>query len=141
MADVIIRKKDVEQLGKEVIKEVYDFLHDEYINTFPEMKEEKRNFLKNLVIGKFENVKYTIVEEENSWKIEYEEIDENKFKDELKCLKDEIKNGSIDTKIIFRTVKDLNFDNQELHEDLYAKASAFKNIFLVYNYDYSYLED
>ena len=105
------------------------------------MKEEKRNFLKNLVIGKFENVKYTIVEEENSWKIEYEEIDENKFKDELKCLKDEIKNGSIDTKIIFRTVKDLNFDNQELHEDLYAKANAFKNIFLVYNYDYSYLED
>ena len=141
MADVIIRKKDVEQLGKEVIKEVYDFLHDEYINTFPEMKEEKRNFLKNLVIGKFENVKYTILEEENSWKIEYEEIDENKFKDELKCLKDEIKNGSIDTKIIFRTVKDLNFDNQEFHEDLYAKASAFKNIFLVYNYDYSYLED
>ena len=42
MAAVIIRKKDVERLGKEVIKELYDFLHDEYIITFPEMKEEKK---------------------------------------------------------------------------------------------------
>ena len=141
MADVIIRKKDVERLGKEVIKELYDFLHDEYINTFPEMKEEKKNFIKNLVIDKFENVKYTIVEKENSWSIEYEEIDENKFKDELKCLKDEIKNGSLDTKIIFRTVTGLNFGNNEINEDLYGKANAFKNIFKVYEYDYSFLED
>ena len=141
MVDVIIRKKDVERLGKEVIKELYDFLHDEYINTFPEMKEEKKIFIKNLVIGKYKNIKYTIVQKENSWKIEYEEIDENKFKDELKCVKDEIENGSLDTKLIFRTISKLNFNNQELHEDLYAKAYAFKNIFSVYEYDYSYLED
>ena len=31
MAAVIVRKKDVERLGKELLKEVYDFLHDEYI--------------------------------------------------------------------------------------------------------------
>ena len=140
MPSVIIRKKDLDKLGKEVLKEVYEFLHDEYIlNTFPEMKEEKKKFLKNLVIGKFENVNYTIVQKENSWSIEHEEIDENKFKDELKCVKDEIENGSLDTKIIFRTIVDLNFDNQELHEDLYAKAYAFKNIFSVYDSDYTFL--
>ena len=45
MAAVIIRKKDVEKLGRKLIKEVYDFLHDEYIlSTFEEMKEEKKNF-------------------------------------------------------------------------------------------------
>ena len=140
MPSVIIRKKDLDKLGKEVLKEVYEFLHDEYIlNTFPEMKEEKKKFFKNLVIGKFENVNYTIVQKENSWSIEHEEIDENKFKDELKCVKDEIENGSLDTKIIFRTIVDLNFDNQELHEDLYAKAYAFKNIFSVYDSDYTFL--
>lgn len=140
MASVIIRKKDLDKLGKEVLKEVYEFLHDEYIlNTFPEMKEEKKKILKNLVTGKFENVNYTIVQNENSWSIEHEEIDENKFKDELKCVKDEIENGSLDINIIFRTIKDLNFDNQELHEDLYAKAYAFKNIFIVYNSDYTFL--
>ena len=45
MAAVIIRKKEVERLGKELLKDVYDFLHDEYIlSTFEEMKEEKKNF-------------------------------------------------------------------------------------------------
>ena len=29
MAAVIIRKKDVEQLGKELVKEIFEFLHDE----------------------------------------------------------------------------------------------------------------
>ena len=29
MVAVIIRKKEVERLGKELLKEVYDFLHDE----------------------------------------------------------------------------------------------------------------
>ena len=53
MAAVIIRKKDVEQLGKELIKKVFDFLHDEYIlKNFIEMKEVKNNFLKDLVYKK-----------------------------------------------------------------------------------------
>ena len=43
MAAVIVRKKDVERLGKELLKEVYDFLHDEYmLNNFSEMKLEKQ---------------------------------------------------------------------------------------------------
>ena len=53
MAAVIIRKKDVEQLGKELIKKVFDVLHDEYIlKNFIEMKEVKNNFLKDLVYKK-----------------------------------------------------------------------------------------
>ena len=42
---VTIRKSDVERLGKDLIKEVDYFLHDEYIiNTFPEMKLDQKNF-------------------------------------------------------------------------------------------------
>ena len=51
MAAVIIRKKDVERLGHTLLKEVYDFLHDEYILTeFEDMKKEKEKFLRNLVL-------------------------------------------------------------------------------------------
>ena len=54
MAAVILRQKDVERLGKEVLKEVYEFLHDEYIlNNFSEMKLEKQKFLRDLVNLKF----------------------------------------------------------------------------------------
>ena len=49
MAAVIITKKDVERLGKELIKEMNDFLHDEYmLNKFEEMKKVQKEFLENL---------------------------------------------------------------------------------------------
>ena len=73
MAAVIIRKKDVEQLGKELIKKVFDVLHDEYIlKNFIEVKEVKNNFLKDLVYKKIKNYNVTVKEIENTWGIEYE---------------------------------------------------------------------
>ena len=45
MSSVTIKKSDVERLGKEVLKEVYDFLHNDYIvNTFEEMKLDQKKF-------------------------------------------------------------------------------------------------
>ena len=42
---VTIRKSDVERLGKKLMKEVNDFLHDEYIiSTFPEMLADQKKF-------------------------------------------------------------------------------------------------
>ena len=55
---VTIRKSDVERLGKELIKEVDNFLHDEYIiNSFPEMKLDQKKFdeSKNFFKDKFES--------------------------------------------------------------------------------------
>ena len=141
MAAVIIRKKDVERLGKELVKEVYEFLHDEYIlSTFEEMKEEKKKFLRELVLNKFRSVDYTTKQRENTWSTKYEEFDESKFDDELKCVKDEIKNESLDTNLIFKTLNSLNLD-MEIDEDLYYKINAFINIFKVFNSNYSHLED
>ena len=55
MAAVIIRKKDVERIGKELLKEVYEFLHNDYILTdFEEMKIEQEKLLKGLVYKEFE---------------------------------------------------------------------------------------
>ena len=52
MAAVIIRKKDVERLGRKLMKEVYKFLHDEYILSFEEMKLEKEKLEKDLLLFK-----------------------------------------------------------------------------------------
>ena len=141
MAAVIIRKKDVEQLGKELIKKVFDVLHDEYIlKNFIEMKEVKNNFLKDLVYKKFKNYNVTVKEIENTWGIEYEDYDENNFEDDLKCVTDKVKNGSLDISIIFQTLNNLDLDD-EIDGDLYFKTKAFLNLFMVIDYQYSYLED
>ena len=139
MAAVIIRKKDVEQLGKELIKKVFDFLHDEYIlKNFIEMKEVKNNFLKDLVYKKFKNYNVTVKEIENTWGIEYEDYDENNFEDDLKCVTDKVKNGSLDISIIFQTLNNLDLDD-EISGDLYFKTKAFLNLYSVIDNDYSYL--
>ena len=52
MAGVIIKKKDLKRLGKELLKEMNDFLHDDYILTeFEEMKKEQEKFLENLALN------------------------------------------------------------------------------------------
>ena len=139
MAAVIIRKKDVEQLGKELIKKVFDVLHDEYIlKNFIEMKEVKNNFLKDLVYKKIKNYDVTVKEIENTWGIEYEDYDENNFEDDLKCVTDKVKNGSLDISIIFQTLNNLDLDD-EISGDLYFKTKAFLNLYSVIDNDYSYL--
>ena len=89
---------------------------------------------------KFASLNYTTTQRGNTWSIKYEEFDESKFDDELKCVKDEIKNESLDTNLIFKTLNSLNLD-MEIDEDLYFKTHAFINIFKVFDSDYSYLED
>ena len=138
MAAVIIRKKDVERLGRKLMKEVYEFLHDEYIlNNFSEMKLEKQRLEKDLVLFKFESVNYTIVQKENSWSIKYEDFDKSKHEKELKI---EIKNESLDIRLVFKVLNRLKLDN-EIDEDLFHKTQAFLNIFEVFDSNYSYLED
>ena len=52
MAAVIIRQKDVKRLGKELLNEMFEFLHDEYILTeYEDMKKVKREFLNNLIVN------------------------------------------------------------------------------------------
>ena len=141
MAAVIIRKKDVERLGKELIKEVFDFLNNEYIlNNFSEMKLQKQKLEKDLVFKEFNHYNNTVNQKGNSWKIKYEDYDENKFEDDLKCVTDKVKNGSINTSVIFQTLNNLDLD-MEIDEDLFFKTKAFLNIFKVIDSDYTYLED
>ena len=141
MAAVIIIKKEVERLGKEILNEVYEFLHDEYIlSTFEEMKLQKQNFLRNLVQCKFRSINYTIKQKGNTWGVEYEKFDKTKYEEELKNIKDEIKNKSLDIRLVFDVLNRLKLDD-EIAGDLFFKNEAFLNIFKVFDGDYSYLED
>ena len=52
MDEVVIKKKDVDRLAKELLKEVFDFFQDEYITEkFLEMKVQKSKFLNRLVFN------------------------------------------------------------------------------------------
>lgn len=141
MAAVIIREKDVERLGHTLLKEVYDFLNDEYILTeFEDMKKEKENFLKNLIVIKFRNDNYSVKNQKNSWSITYKKFDESKYEEEIKILKHEIKNERIDIKVVFDVLKRLELDD-EIAGDLYYKKEAFLNLYQVIDTDYIFLEN
>ena len=139
MAAVIIRSKDVKRLAKELVKEVYDFLHNEYIlTTFPEMKIQQKKFLRNLVINKFRFFNETIINKPNSFHLKYEKFDENKFDEELKYVKEEIQNSTLNTRVIYETLLNLNLDSEI--EDLFFKTEAFLKLYEVFESDYLYLE-
>ena len=140
MAAVIIRKKDLESLGRKLMKEVYKFLHDEYILSFEEMKLEKEQLKKDLVVSNFKSFNFTTVQKGNSWSITYEDFDKSKHEEELKNIEDKIENESLDINLIFKVLNRLELD-MEIDEDLFFKKNAFINIFKVFDSDYSYLED
>ena len=124
MTAVIIRKKDLDRLAKDLLKEVYNFLHDEYILTFPEMKIEQEKFKRNIILNY----------------LRYLKLDENKYEEELKVLKDNIEKEAFNTEVIFYTLNDIDL-NDEIDGDLYYKKDAFLNIYKVFETDYSYLEE
>ena len=140
MAAVIIRQKDFERFGKKVLKEVYNFLHNEYILTnFQEMKEEEK-FQRNIILYDFRFHNFTETQKENHLTKEYDELDENQYKEKLKVLKDRIENGSFSNEVIFHTLSNINLDS-EIDDDLLFKKEAFLNIYRVIECDCSYLED
>ena len=107
-----------------------------------EMKEERKNFLDNLTNSYLSKFNFTITQKEYSWEKIYENIDKNKFNEEMENVKRGLENESLPIDVIHSAVAQLNFkDNNELNEDLYGKAHAFVNIFNVYNSDYIFLKD
>ena len=134
MADFIIRKKDLENLGRKLMKEVYKFLHDEYILSFEEMKVEKDNLEKYLVKFYFKMIyesKYDIslIFEKSKYEKYLKEIediieDEIKYKKYLKEIEDKIEDESLDIDLIFEVLDRIELEF-EIDEDLYDKKKHF----------------
>ena len=140
MDEVVIKKKDVDRLAKELLKEIFDFLHDEYIlNNFVEMKIEQPKFLNNLVCNHiiYSNKKG----EKNELHKPFLESFFNKkeFEYTSKLVDEAMKDDGIDTIGIYQTIKNIQLD-MEADEDLYYKKIAFIQIYNVVDGDYKYLE-
>ena len=142
MSACIIKKKDLDQLGKKLMKKFYNHVYDDYMLTFDEVKLERDYYDKNLVdrfltFHEHKENKYEDLYFENK---RYKEIVKMSPEDLLKKIEGKIKDETLDLKIIYNFLCDLKID-YEIDEDLYYMKKAFVNIFNVYYYDYSYLED
>ena len=156
MADVIIRKKDVDRLAKELLKEVYNFLHDNCILTnFIEMKDQQTKFLNRLVFNHIvtfnKKGKITKEEKDNLHKPFLERYFNNpsetgilfkevKIEYDPKLVEDAMKDGGVDTEGIYNILNDLDLDD-EIDGDLYYKNASFLDIYRVFETGYRYLED
>ena len=131
MTDFIIRKKDIENLGKKLMKEVYKFLHDDHILSFEEMKVEKDKIEKYLVtfylrkIHKIDNFLFEKSKYENYTK---ELEDESKYEEYLKEIKSKIEDESLDINLIFKVLDRIKL-KFEIDEDLFDKKKHL-NIFI-----------
>ena len=118
MAAVIIRRKDIVRLGKELIKEMYYLLHDEYIlSKLEEIKKVQKKFLENLSVNHI-----TLLSKEGELKL---------------CI---MKDNGNDIQGIYNTLKSLNF-SMKINEDLFFKKMAFMDIYRVFEVSYAYLEN
>ena len=144
MAAVIIRKKDVDRIGKELLNEIFEFLHDEYILTkFQEMQYVQKKFLNKLILNHINTLhrQYKITEEKRKV-LAKPFIDENSsdLEYDSNLVKDAMEDDGIDTEGIYHTLISLNL-SKEIDEDLYFKKMAFLDIYRVFEISYIYLED
>ena len=156
MAAVIIRQKDLKRLARTLLKEMFEFLHDEYIlSEFKEMKEVQKKFLENLALNHINTLhrQYKITEEKRKELVkpfidDLLKIDENssnlekniKVEYDSKLIESAMEDEGIDTEGIYQTLNILKLD-MEIDEDLYFKTKAFLDIFRVFESGYTYLED
>lgn len=136
MASVIIFRKDVERLGKKTLKDVYNFLHDNYIVTdFKKMKKEQEKLVHRLLLKevkinkKFKN--YFDLDEESKKEME-EEI--------KKITEVDVNNGRYFIDDIYHFLVDIEI-LEELNDDVMFELESFLEIYRVFTYSHSYLED
>ena len=137
MAAVIIRKKDVKRLGKELLNEMFKFLHDEYILTeYEDMKEVQKEFLKKIMLNNVNDLhkNFDITDKTREKLNEYVNNKSSIEDFKIKFLKDCVN----DTEVIYNILNSLKFD-MEINEDLYYKTKAFLDIFRVFESGYIYL--
>ena len=142
MAACIIKKKDLEELGKKLMQEFYHYVHEDYLlTTFDEVKLHRDYYDKNLVneFLMFHEKKEKNLENLYFDNKKYKEIVKIPPKDLLKKIEGKILDKTLNYKIIFNFLDKIKLDF-EIDEDLYYMKKAFINMFNVYHYDYRYLE-
>ena len=153
MSSVIIFKKDLERLGKKLMKEFYRQIHDDYLlKEYEEVRLKRKYYEENLTKEflsfckdqeKITNIKNLYFDNKR-----YKDLVEIKTEDLLKKIEGKIKDETLDVEIIFNFLdrmdrkleinRDIDF---ELDEDLFCLKKAFIHIYEVYHYNHHYLEN
>ena len=149
MSSCIIQKKDLERLGKNLMKEFYDHIHDDYFLTeFDEVKLKREYYDENLTEkflsfyeNKEKNIKRLYFDNKR-----YEDLVKMKTEDLLKKIEGKIKDETLDYKIIYNFLDQMDRElkinkdiEHEIYEDLFYMKKAFIHMFEVFHYDYKYL--
>ena len=120
-------------MGKDLIKEVHEFLNDDYFKeTFPEKI--------NKTLKSFNNYLVQIVFGNRDRTIEFDVYGQTTPEEDLESVIKMIKEERLDNKVIYESLKNLDLDI-EVDEDLYFKVEAFLRLYEVFDSDYTYLED
>ena len=151
MSACIIQKKDLEKLGKKLMKEFYYHVHDDYLlKEFDEVKLKRKYYDENLTkefLSFHENQEKNIVSLYFDNK-RYKDLVEMKTEDLLKKIETKIKDETLNYEIIFNFLDQMDIklkinkgDDFEIDEDLFCMKKAFIHMYSVYHFDHHYLED
>ena len=152
MSACIIQKKDLEKLGKKLMKEFYYHVHDDYLlKEFDEVKLKRKYYDENLTkkfLSFYENQEKNIVSLYFDNK-RYKDLVEMKTdQDLLKKIETKIKDETLNYEIIFNFLDQMDIklkiskgNDFEIDEDLFCMKKAFIHMYSVYHFDLHYLED
>ena len=151
MSSVIIFKKDLDYLGRTLMKEFYFHVHEEYLlNEFEEIRL-KRGYYDENITKEF----LSFCKEERKSRVsalyfgdkKLEDLFEMNTEDLLKKIETKILDETLNVDIIFNFFEkmDINLEinkdiNFELDEDLFCMKKNFINIYNVFHNDYKELE-
>ena len=151
MSSCIIFKKDLEKLGKKLMKEFYSTIYDDYfLKEFDEFKLQRKYYDKNLTKeflsfyeSKEQNIKDLYFDNKR-----YEDLVKMETKDLLSKIETKIKDETLNYEIIYNFLSMMDdklkinkSDEFEIYEDLFCMKKAFIKMFEIYHYDYYHLED
>ena len=151
MSACIIQKKDLEKLGKKLMKEFYNHVYDDYLlEEFEEVKLKRKYYDENLTkefLSFYENQEKNIVSLYFDNK-RYKDLVEMKTEDLLKKIETKIKDETLNYEIIFNFLDQMDIkleiskgNDFEIDEDLFCLKKAFIHMYSVYHFDHHYLED
>ena len=151
MSSVIIFEKDIEKLGKKLMKEFYEHIHEAYfLKEFDEVKLKRKFYDENLTKeflsfykNQEKNIKSVYFDNKR-----YKDLVEMKTENLLKKIETKIKDETLDYKIIYNFLDQMDRkleinigDDFEIDEDLFCMKNAFIHIYEVFHSNYHYLEN
>lgn len=140
MTAVIIDKRDVDIIAKELLKEIFDYFNnEEAIEDYREkerLEKTRKDFFHNICLNYIFHlrIKNNFKCERIDRKIVYKIILKESY--DLNILNEAMKDNAIDTKCIYNIVKYIKV----LSDNLNSKINAFKKFYEILVEDYVWLE-